>query len=87
MTSFTGSSTAMRRRHLVQVLAHAVFEDGEIDHLVRLGDAYALGKDAEALGRIAAAARAGERGHARVVPAVDDLLLHELDQAPLRSTT
>ena len=71
------------RRDLVQVLAHAVFEDREVDDLVRLGHADALGEDAEALGRVAAAARAGERGHARVVPAVDGLLIDELDQPPL----
>jgi len=44
----------------VEVLAHAVFQDREVDHLVGLGDADALGEAAEALGGVAAAARAGE---------------------------
>ncbi len=38
---------------------------------------------ADGLGRKAAAADAGERGHARIVPAADALFLHELQQLAL----
>ena len=71
------------RRELVQVLAHAVLQDGELDHLVRLGHADTLGKRAKAARRVAAAAAAGERRHARIVPARHVLLLHQLDQPAL----
>ena len=74
----------MRRGDLVEVLAHAVFQDRVVDHLVGLGDADALGEAAEALGGVAAAAGAGEGGHAGVVPAVDVLAFDELDQQALR---
>jgi hypothetical protein len=38
---------------------------------------------ADGLRREAAAAKAGERGHARIVPSVDALLLHKLQQLAL----
>src|SRR6185436_4490902 len=68
------------RSDLVQMLAHAVLEGAEVDSLVRLGYADALGEQAKALGGVAAPAAARERGHARVVPAFDVLFLDELDQ-------
>ena len=42
-----------------------------------------LGEAAEAFGGVAAPARAGERRHARIVPALDVAFLDELDQLAL----
>jgi hypothetical protein len=61
-----------------------VLEDGDVGEAVELGDADAGGELARrALGGNAAAAEAGERRHARVVPAGDDLLGDELEQLAL----
>src|SRR6266542_2701645 len=46
-------------------------------------DADALREQAKTLGGEAAPARAEERGHARVVPALDVFFLDQLDQFPL----
>ena len=72
------------RRARVQVLAHAVFQHAHVDPRIGLRHADALGEEAEAFGREAAAARADERRHPRIVPAVDVVLLDELDQLALR---
>ncbi len=72
-----------RSARLVEVLAHAVLEQRIVDHRLLLGDADALAEVAHRLRRVAAAADAGDGGHARVVPAGDDLLLHQAQQLPL----
>ena len=54
-----------------------------VDPRVGLGDADALGEQAEAFRRVAAPARADQRRHARIVPAVDVLFLDQLDQLAL----
>ena len=58
-------------RARVEVVAHAVLEHAHVDPRVGLGHADALGEQPETLGREAAAARADQRRHPRVVPAVD----------------
>ncbi len=70
-------------RDFVQVLAHAVLENREVDPGIRLRHADALREEAKALGGEAAPARPDEGGHARVVPALDVFFLDELDQFPL----
>ena len=70
-------------RALVQILAHAVLEDRVVDPGVGFGHADAIREQAEALRRVAAPARAHQRGHARIVPAVDVLFLHQLNQLAL----
>ena len=66
---------------LVQVLAHAVFEQGDIDQVVVLGHADLVDEIADRFGRIAAPAHPAQGGHARVVPAAHvpafDQLLEE----------
>ena len=54
-----------------------------VDHAVGLRDADALAEVADRLGRVAAAAQAGDRRHARIVPARDVLALDELQELPL----
>ncbi len=70
-------------RDLVQVFAHAIFEHRILDPGIRLRHADAFGEQAEALRRVAAAARTGEGGQARVVPAGNVLVLDQLDQPAL----
>ena len=69
---------------LVQVLAHAVLENREVDPRIGLRHADALREEAKALRGEASPARADEGGHARVVPALDVLSLDKLDQLSLR---
>ena len=71
------------RRAAVQVLAHAVLELRHVDDVFLLGDADPRAEIADRLRRVAAAAQTGDRRHARIVPAGDVLLLHELQQLPL----
>ena len=63
--------------------------DGEIQHphvddAVGLGDADALDEVADRLGRHAAPAQAGERRHARIVPACHVTAAHQLGEDALR---
>ena len=67
----------------VQVLADAPLEELDVHELVALGDADLVAEHAERLGGVAATADAAERGHAGVVPAAHELLLHELEELAL----
>src|SRR3972149_409251 len=69
-TSFKGRSPATLGAP-VQVLAQAVLEQRHLHEVVGLGDTDALAEVADRLRRVAAPAQAGQRGHARVVPAGD----------------
>ena len=73
-----------RSRARVQVVAHAVLEHAHVDPRIGLRHADALGEQPESLRREAATARADERRHARIVPAVDVSVLDELEQLALR---
>ena len=68
---------------MVEVVALEVLEHFDVDDAVGARDAGGGDEGADGLGRKAAAAEAGERGHARIVPAVHALLLHELQQLAL----
>ena len=57
-------------------------EHAHVDPRIRLRHPDALGEDAETLRGETAPPRADERGHPRIVPAVDMALVHELDQPP-----
>ena len=71
------------RRALVQVFADEVFEHGQFDDAVGLRDADGGAEIADRFRRVAAAADAGERGHARIVPAAHVAFLHQLQQLAL----
>ncbi len=67
----------------IEILAQAVLEERDVHDLGGLGGADALGEVADRFRRVAAAAQAHERPHARVVPAGDEALLDELEELPL----
>src|SRR5690349_19969936 len=56
---------------LVQIFAEEVFEQAEFGGAVGLGHTDAAAEVANGLGRVAAAAQAGDGGHARIVPTID----------------
>ncbi len=66
------------------MLAHRVLEHRDIDDAVGARDADAAHELADRGRRHAAPAQAGERRHARVVPAVDMALAHQLGEHALR---
>ena len=72
------------RGAVVEIVALEVLQhfDVRASPLVRDG-ADRSAEGADGFRREAAAANAGERGHARIVPAVDAVLLHELQQLAL----
>ena len=72
-----------RRRGLVQLVADAMLQQGDVGEGVVLGDADALAEFADGGGGHAAAAQAAERGQARVVPALDELELDQFEQLAL----
>ena len=59
-----------------------MFEEGHVDDIIAFGDAHAVGEVTDRLRGITAAPQAGDGGHAWVVPAVDDLFLHQLEEFP-----
>ena len=67
----------------VEVVALEVLEHFDVDAAVGARDADGRDEGADGFRRKAAAAKAGERGHARIVPAAHALLLHELEQLAL----
>jgi len=71
------------RRLCVQVLAHAEFQQVHVDHAVVLRYPDPLAEVPDRLRRIPAPPHARDGGHPRVVPAVHELLLHELQELPL----
>jgi len=71
------------RRPLLEILADGEFEQPDVHQAVVLGHADPLGEGANGLGCVAAPAQPRERRHARVVPAADQPLVHELQEAPL----
>ena len=66
---------------LVQVLAHAVLQQRDVDQVFVLGHADLVDEVAHGFGRIAAPAHPAQGGHARVIPAAHmpafDQLLEE----------
>ena len=71
------------RRRPVEHVPDRVLELAELDDAVGLGDPDHRREVADALGREAAPAQAGDRRHPRVVPAADVALLDEPEQEPL----
>ncbi|MDT4834214.1 hypothetical protein FQZ97_678480 [compost metagenome] len=71
------------RRDGVEGVAQRGLEAGVFDPAAGLGGAAAFAEQLQRGGRVAAAAQAGDGGHARVVPAVDVLFLDELAQLAL----
>ncbi|MPN01070.1 hypothetical protein SDC9_148270 [bioreactor metagenome] len=67
----------------VKVLAHGKLKERHVDHPVVFGIADTIDKVAYRLWRVAAAAQSAKRGHARVVPSRNQLLLYELKQLAL----
>ena len=68
----------------VEDVADGVLELPDLDDAVGLGHADHRREVADALGREAAPAQAGDRRHPRVVPAADVALVDEPQQDPLR---
>src|SRR3989344_4019249 len=66
------------RGAVVEVVTDAEFEHAEVDHAVGTVGADHFAEVADGLGRVAATAEARQRRHARVVPAVDVLFIHQL---------
>ena len=62
----------------VQALAQAAFQRAVVDPAVGFGDANALGKELYRLRGVATAAQADDGGQARVVPAGDVFVVHQL---------
>ena len=78
ITTRRGSSTAITRgRHLVQVLSHAVLEEGQLHAAVRLRYPGQVTEPADGFGCVAAAAHAADGGHAGVIPPGDVPVIHE----------
>ena len=71
------------RRLRVEVVAQRDLEARVVGPAARLAGAGALAQQADRLRRVAAPAQPGDRRHARVVPAVDDLLVDELPELSL----
>ena len=72
------------QRGLVQHVAHRGVELGRLDEVVGLGDADAPDELPDAFRRHAAPAQAGQRRHARIVPAGDMAVFDQPDQPALR---
>ena len=70
-------------RRLVEDFADAEFEHADIDHAVGLRNADALDEFPDRRRRHAAPLQAGNRRHARIVPAGDMAAAHEFGQHPL----
>ena len=68
----------------VEVVAHRRLEQRDVDPRIGARHADAVVEQAEALRREAAPARADDRRHPRIVPAVDVALVDELEQLALR---
>ena len=71
------------RRAASQILAHAVFEQGEIHRGISLGHAHAAKEILDGGGAVTAAAHGGERGHAGIVPTGDHAFFHKTAQVAL----
>ncbi len=57
------------RGGVFQLFANRAFQHAHIDDVFRFGNTGAFGKQAQAFGRVAAAAHTGNRRHTRIVPA------------------
>src|ERR1019366_8828608 len=68
------------QRALVQVVADGVFQNGNVGDAVVFRDADVVGKIAQRLRRDSTTADAADRGHARIVPAGDEVFVHELHE-------
>jgi hypothetical protein len=83
-TSFSGSSTAMRRAAVTSRSSRMqFFQHRVVDHAVLLADADAFDQQAQPGRREAAPAQAAQRVHARIVPAVDVAFADQLRQLAL----
>lgn len=69
---------------LVEVLAHAVLQFSQVDHVVALGHAHHFGEVAHRGRCVALAAQGADRRHAGVVPAHHGAFLHQFEQFALR---
>ena len=71
------------RRAAIEIFPHAVLEQADVDDIFFLRHADARAEVANRLRRVAAAAQPGHGRHSRIVPAVDVLLLDQLQQLAL----
>lgn len=66
------------RGAVVQIVTDAEFEHAEVDHAVGTVGADHFAEVADRFRRVATAAEARQRGHARIVPAIDVLFIDQL---------
>ena len=57
------------RRGVFQLFANRAFQHAHIDHVFRFGNTGAFGKQAQAFGRVTAAAHTRNGRHTRIIPA------------------
>ena len=69
--------------HFFECFAQAAFEHAVVGPAAGLAGAGAIGQQAQALGRVATAAQADQRRHARVVPAADLVVVDQRGQLAL----
>src|ERR1700677_1038951 len=67
----------------IEVLANGVFQDGDIGDAIVFGDADVVGEMAQGFRGDAAAAQAGDGGHAGIVPGGDNFIVDELEELAL----
>src|SRR3990170_3916039 len=60
----------------IQILAHKVLKQGDIDNAVSLGNADLVTEVADRLWRVASPANAGKGWHTGIVPSADNAILH-----------
>ena len=68
---------------LIEIFAHRIFQLGDVHRAVGFGQTDHLREVADRLRGVAPPAQAGEGGHARIVPAADVLVAHQLQQLAL----
>ena len=68
------------RRSSVEFFSYAVFQTDHICHTVKFGDAHALDEVSDCCGVNSSAAQSADRGHTRIIPAVDMVFFDQLQK-------
>ena len=71
------------RSFVVELFTYAMLKQSDIDHAVRFGDTDTVAEIKDGRGGISTAAESAERGHTRVVPAVNDAVFDEISEITL----
>src|SRR5207248_1615341 len=70
-------------RDSVEMIANAVFEQGNVGDAVEFGDANGSAEIANSFRSVTAATKTGDGGHARIIPAGDEVFRDELEELAL----